>query len=199
MLLNQSALRLSILTAAEPVTKTIGKIHSPFSHKEVRAIHYRAAHQVLIPGTVLTTRTNGEFSNLVIPGYWSHAAIYAGGDSVVEAVGKGVVETDLIDFMLSKDHIAGFVPLFATHEQMAAAARWAMAQKGLPYDYCLTMALRAFYCSKLGYMAYLNSVPDCPWKLRKTWDVETVTPDDYAKATKLWRKVLDTKSSLVTA
>jgi hypothetical protein len=48
-------------------------------------------------------------------------------------------------------------------------------------------------------MAYLNSVPDCPWKLRKTWDIETVTPDDYAKATKLWRKVLDTKTSLVTA
>jgi len=42
-------------------------------------------------GDIILNRTNWTFTSALIPGYWSHAAIYVGDGKVVEALSDGVV------------------------------------------------------------------------------------------------------------
>jgi len=166
-----------------PLTKFIGRLHSPYSRKKIRKLDVDKALAVLKPGMGFVTRTEGELTNSFIPGFWSHVGIYVGDEWVMEAVGKGVVKTHLIDFMMSKDQVLILVPLFANAEQLQKAARWAIAQEGLPYDYEFEGGSKKFYCAMLYYAALKEGMDGAsPFTLRKTWDVETVTPDDLPAA-----------------
>lgn len=188
-----------ILNTAIPITRFIGRMHAPFSHKLIKAIDYREACEVLTPGSILLSNSRGEFSNLFIPGFWSHAAIYTGNKTVVEAVGRGVVSTDLLDFMFSKDYVCVLTPTFATSEQMESASKWATDQIGCRYEYSISSSglddalplssdkkERAFYCSKLGYLAYKDACGTSPFTLRETYGLETVTPQDFYNANTKW-------------
>jgi uncharacterized protein YycO len=129
------------------------------------------------------TRTEGELTNLFIPGYWSHCAVYVGGGFVMEAIGKGVAKTDLTDFLMGKDHAMILRPLFANDAQMAKAAAWSLTQEGLPYDYEFEGGSKKFYCAMLYYAALKVGMDgQSPFTLRETWGVQTVTPDDFPNA-----------------
>lgn len=181
------AIRRTLLAASVPFTKRLGKVHSPFSHKEISGMHYMDAKTKLIPGQVLLTRTEGELTTAFIPGFWTHGAIYAGDGWVIEAIGAGVVKTDLVSFMMTKDVMAACTPLFATTEQRQAAVAWAVKQLGDPYDYDFISGNKAFYCFELTYAAYQEATGKAsPWQLRKTLGVDTVIGDDFEKAKDKW-------------
>ena len=96
----------TLLKALESGSKLTAKLYVPYSRKKIKAHHYHKARYHLFPGTIILSRTHGEFSNLVIPGRYSHVGIIAtDGMSVIEAISEGVVKTDLIDFMLKKDEV----------------------------------------------------------------------------------------------
>lgn len=191
--------RRTALNVFMPVTQTIGSMHLLATHKLVSEGDFSKIKSLAKPGMVIVTRTIGEFSNLFIPGFWTHAAIVYGADGsednqirVVEATRAGVVVTGIARFLFSKDYVMLLEPIFADAQQKVVAANWAFDQVGKPYDWDFLppevtasgiTTPKSFYCSKLVWAAYLAACgPNVPFTLRTTLGVPTVAPDDLAKA-----------------
>ena len=83
-----------------------------------------------------------------------HVAIYAGGDSVIEAIGQGVVMTH-VDTLLSRE--SGYYVVARPHSADAdrSVAR-ARAYLGLPYDHLFLPGDSAVYCSELVLLAFVD-------------------------------------------
>lgn len=182
-------IRLLILKASLPLNAIVSYIHAPWSQHKIKAMHYRDVEAILRPGDVIVSQKSGSLSSWFIPGFWDHASMYCGDDKIVEAVGSGVREGDIIDQVVGRDAIIITRPKFATPEQMIAAAQWAKEQIGSPYDLFFHPDNEAFYCSELIWLAYANAVGEMPFTLRKTFGVDTVTPEDIALATKKWEHI----------
>ena len=183
-------LRRLLLSALHPITVWVGETHMPWSRKKITGIDLFEVLSCVKPGMIFLTKTHGELTNLFIPGKWSHVGIYTGENTVVEAVGKGVIEKDLATFMLTKDEICLLAPAFITDEKrMKYAAEWCERQIGLPYDYDFYSNNKAFYCSELVYNAYKVVDPTSGFELRERLGVKTVLPDDFYRAREKWREV----------
>lgn len=80
---------------------------------------------------------------------------------VVEAVGRGVVSTELQDFLLrSSEWARGRVLVGRTHENPAtirSVISFALQQKGLPYDAAFEIGNGKWYCSELIDAAYASA------------------------------------------
>jgi uncharacterized protein YycO len=139
---------------------------------------------------VLISRTHGELTNLCISSYYTHASIYIDHNQVVEAIGKGVVQTDLIDWMMTKDHVVILQPLFCGTLQMSQASEWAWKQVGKPYDTLFDVTNNdEFYCSELVWEAYDHAAPNNPFELRYRLGRLTVLGDDFYNAKDKWQIV----------
>lgn len=183
-------IRLALLKSAIPITKTIGRLHAPFSHKRITGKHVFSIMERIIPGSVLLTYTRGEFSNLFIPGDFTHAAIAHSHKWVIEATGEGVRKKDLITFMTSKDRVVLLDPKFCDAYQMGKAAELASVSIGSPYDYLFTGGNEAFYCSEL--VQYCYEKIGCPeFTRRERFNVSTVIPMDFIRAVDKWELVWD--------
>ena len=187
--------RRGFLGLVYPISNSVSSVHAPWSRKKIRSAHYRYFLKMLRPGDVLLTFASGELTNLCIPGFWSHACIYAGDEKVIEAVSDGVLVTDLIDATLSKDYVMIRRPNFATADQMSAAVAWARSKLGAEYDFFFNKKNQAFYCSELVWLAYEAACGgDVPFTLRKTLGLDTVIPDDIGLADKYWRTIADSRT-----
>lgn len=190
-------IRKFLLTSILPLLKWLGATHFPYTKKNMLAAHYYQILTVAKPGSILLTKTLGEASNLLIPGKYKHAAILgathrSGRPFVIEATGSGVHQTDLIDFVLTKDSIIVLEPTFANEEQMTSAVLWACKQLGKPYDYKLMSDYEAFYCCELTFAAYKEALGgNSPWELRDFLGEPTVTPDDFLKAVSKWTTLVE--------
>lgn len=155
-------LRRAILSGVKPVSEFIGTIHMPYSRKLLTGKDYYAVKKLLRPGDVILSMTRGEFANFFIPDFWSHGAIFVrdygvNEESVVEATSKGVVETDLVSFITSKDYIAIFRPIFLSERECINACKFALSCVGAPYDWLFEYSEsnnKAFYCFELVACAY---------------------------------------------
>lgn len=147
-------LRRWILKSLYPVNAWFGSKHLPFIHKKIKAKHYREVQKFIKPGMIFLAKRFGEASNLAIPGDWPHAAIVRDKNTIIEAVGIGVIRTDMIDFMLSRDELLILEPTFASEQDMQHAANWADTKVGDPYDFLFETNNKAFYCAELCYDAY---------------------------------------------
>jgi len=181
-----------------PALVWVGKTHLPFVKKKITAKHYREAKDCLKPGYVMLGKRHGEASNLLIPGYWPHAAIYVGANQVVEAVGEGVRITDLIDFMLSRDEVAIFKPTFAEENILKLAAEWARQQVGKPYDFRFEMNNLAFYCAEIVYDAFSMFISNLPFKRQMCMGEELYIPDNIADNVICWERIWDGDSGFKT-
>ena len=178
-----------------PFLKWASGKHLPFTHKLITGKEYYKALPFLKPGSILLTKIRGDLTSLIIPGYWSHAAIYAPqtlgniNEFVIEAEGPGVVRTDLVSFLLSKDYFMILEPVGIPDEVMGAAADLAVKQLGKPYDYELEFKLAnpdSFYCSCLVWWSYASSCSKfkfpCPFVPKMELGVETISPDNIAQS-----------------
>lgn len=190
--------QLLILNVTGYCSQHISKIHMPGSHKLITSADYRSVKEHLRPGMVFLSYTRGEFSNLFIPGDWSHVAIVLNSTTVIEATTHGVIETDLIDFMMKKDYVVLLDPIFATPEQMVKAVETALEQKGSGYNYKMQYSrvnVKAFYCSELVLYSYQVACGnEMPFTLKKILGVETVIPGDFVEATKKFSLVWGSES-----
>lgn len=183
-------LQRALLNVVSTLARASSKIYVPFSRKLIKAAHYHAIRYKIRAGTILLSRVEGEFSGLVIPGFWTHVGIVADNLTVIEAATHGVVKTDLIDFMMKKDHVCALDPLFADQDQMVTAMMKAEQQIGKPYDFSMNQSdIKSFYCSELVYFAYREAVNQSPFTLRSTLGRLTVTPQDFADAKKKFKQV----------
>lgn len=158
----------------------------PFTRKRIASHDYHAAKEILRLGDILLSRTYGEMANVFIPGNFTHAAICSNHGFIVEAIGRGVVESDLIDFMLTKDEVVVMRPRMCP-ELGPEAAEIAWSLVGAPYDYAFVGGNQAFYCSEAVWYAWDHAF----YRRKAKWDFErryrfgelTVVPQDFYNAT----------------
>ncbi|MCK5884478.1 MAG: hypothetical protein KAG61_12380 [Bacteriovoracaceae bacterium] len=142
----------AILKVTSPLVKLTGKIHVPFSRKRVTGAHYYKIRDQILPGTVLLTKTDGEFSNLINPEHLKHAMIYCGdvfGTGVLyvlEATKKGVHFTDLVTALVTKDRVVGCGPVFLSDQDRTLLPQMAKGFVGIKYDWGFTDGDETMYC-----------------------------------------------------
>jgi uncharacterized protein YycO len=177
-------LQAKILIIAGWISRHIlTKLTNPFNKKHITSRDYRTLKEKCIPGTILLSTTRGEITNLFIPGKYKHAAIVVNENEVTEAVGKGVIRTDLIDFLMTKDYVIALNPLFAKPSEMKKAAQVAIDQEGKDYDFDIILSdFESFYCSELIYFAYDEVIEGIPFVPREVMGRDTIIPSDFLAA-----------------
>lgn len=175
-----------LLSKLEPLTKWIGKVHVPWSVKKITGRQYYLCRDKIRPGHIFLTTTDGQLSNLFNPSRLKHGGLFVGGspvENIVEAVGKGVVETDLISFMTSKDQLVVVKPKFGNSAQHAQVCREIHALIGYKYDYEFESGDKEFYCFEAIIHAYKKVFPNKEFKTtevvknKKIYDSTTFTKD----------------------
>jgi len=183
-----------ILTAITPFVIVWGKIHWPFTHKKISGADYYKWRDSIEVGTVLLSKVNGEFSNIINPTELKHAGIYVGNMGsgeiyyVLEAVGRGVVLTDLVTFITTKDILVGCKPKFIREDSdgfIYAIHEYARKVKGSPYDYLFNSDGKAFYCFELAAMCLKSVYSEIQFKCieivksKKIYSEETFLDTDF--------------------
>ena len=153
-----------ILWIVKPMIKTLAKIHAPFTHKKINGKHYYKLRDELFVGSVLLTNTNGELSNIINPIKIKHAGLYVGDilkdgiRYVAEATGKGVVLTDLVTFLTTKDLVIVCNPKFiVTENRRTGIQERVMNYIGRKYDYYFEKSKDKMYCFELCFHALDNA------------------------------------------
>jgi uncharacterized protein YycO len=191
--------RRAILEVTRPFLRLLGKAHVPPHYRSISKYEADAVINVIKRGDVLLSHRKRETTNFLIPGYWKHAAMYAGQGRVIEAIGKGVIETSIEEFCMTKDSVAVLRSKFSGVDVATLAVKYARDLRGLPYDYLVehdhSRAVNiAFYCSEVIWWSYdqacLKIGLTSPFEPRMTMGVPTITPQDFENATKLWDEVL---------
>lgn len=85
---------------------------------------------------------------------------------VIEAVGSGVIITNLVKFLTTKDAVRGVIPNFCSPNEMVMAAESALHELGKEYDYGFAMNNGSKYCFEVCADAYLDAVPSVELKTK---------------------------------
>lgn len=188
------ALHRLLLKVVASFSKVAGKIHAPFTHKRMTSEDYRSMKALMKPGDILITSTRGELTTILIPGFWSHNAIVVDENSCVEAIGLGVVKTDLIDFILTRDYAVLMRPKNMSDEQLQKVADFTISKIGAMYDYEFESDNEQFYCSELAYRGLKEVDPKFPFELRERMGQMTVVPEDFWRAADKFDLIWSSKS-----
>lgn len=191
--------RRTVLELTRPVLIALGRLHMPPHYRTIEAEAVNRLMMDIKPGDVLLSRRNRETTNFLIPGHWKHAAMYIGEGRVIEAVGRGVVESSLLEFCTTKDSVVCLRSTFCSTADAELAVVYAKKLRGMPYDYLvehdqsMTVNL-AFYCSEVIWWSYDRvyhaSGEKSPFEPRVTLGVPTITPQDFRNAKNKWSEVL---------
>lgn len=183
-----------------PFIKFIGKIHAPWSQKHGIKTFYPMLEKIK-PFDVILSSTRGSLSNIFNRGKFKHAIIYIGKEEnipmVIEAIGSGVIKQPLIECLATKDKIVVYrCKLSNKKVNELNIKQWLNEQVGKEYDYRFNMdgkrGLEAFYCSELVYVTHkkLYFEYESKFVLKKIMGLNTVEPDDIAKAKKIYEKII---------
>jgi len=199
-----------LLQSFTPISKFLSSLHMPYSHKLISGLDYYDLAPKLRPGDFFVSRIDGELTNLLIPDFWTHGAIYCGvidgREYVVEATTKGVIKTDLITFLLKKDYIAVMRPRFLTSTQCLAAVAFALSKIGTMYDWLFEFnehCNKYFYCFELGAVSYNEAHRydggylvrsyytdgSCQFEAREFMGIKTFTGKDFVNAKKRFKLI----------
>ncbi len=154
------------------------------------------------PGMVILSHKNFQFTNLFIPGYWTHAAMIASGDSIIEATFHGVVRRNLVDFISTTDDFVVLKPLFCGPETVANACWYVREKLGCRYNFEFVPHSDAFYCSGLVYSAYLESMHNqqvqngYPEDFSNYAKGRIAFPNDLINHRDTWAVVLDSNAAI---
>lgn len=126
---------------------------------KIKGSHIREILNILKPGDIILRRYDTYLSSLLIPGYWSHVALYVGNGNIIHAVGEGVVEEDILVFtrcddicILRSDNI--------TEAQCSVSKAKSELNKKTKYDFDFDIKDKdKFYCSE--FVAFCYNYPNC--------------------------------------
>lgn len=193
-------IRMWALSTTNPIIQRVSAIKFPISNerRKLSAENKTEISQKLDIGYVLVSFSRGVLSNFLIPGKWSHGAMYIGDGDIIEAVGSGVRITSLDEFFKGVDYIAVCRPKFAEAAEVRSnAVEVARAQEGKPYDNVFDWQYSnqtAFYCFELIVWSYFQVIAEMPFKLKIVWGEETVLGDDFVRATQHYEVIFNNKS-----
>jgi len=171
-----------LLHITKPLTIAVAKLSIV---RKMGDKHLADLNNVLQYGDVLLSRRNWEISNLLIPGKYTHAALFVGHDLVVETITSGTGEKSLPMFLFTKDQVAVMRPKFVESGDKTRIAELAQMYVGKPYDFYFDKSEEAFYCSELIWRIFKRSCKGfSKFAAKKHLGVETVVPQDLRDATK---------------
>lgn len=160
----------------------------------------------LIPGDILL----GSIPDSLVPGKWSHVAIYAGDGKIIEAPSEteDVVERTTSDWEYPAMTWVTYLRVTAADSgvrQRAVSFALEQERKGCPYDIRFYTRQRngdSWYCSELVWAAYLNASNDridlggspswlgvYPWQIDHNHNVALVSGHYEQKPTRSLRVV----------
>ena len=101
---------------------------------EIKGPHLRELLNVIQPGDVLLRKYKHYIGNMIIPGYWAHAAIYVGANKTIHVRGDGILIEDILTFTRADDLM---VLRCADNELInhAISEAYKYLEKGMVYDY----------------------------------------------------------------
>jgi len=103
-------------------------------HYKIKGPDLRHIIDALEPGDILLRTYDNYLSSIVIPGYWSHAAMYVGDDEVIHVGGDGIVKEDILTFTRCDD-----IAILRINDEerinVAIAKAFEYLAAGVKYDY----------------------------------------------------------------
>jgi len=154
-------------------------------HYKVRGHHQREILNTLKTGDVLLRKYDHYLGSRLIPGYWSHAAMYVGDDKVIHMLGEGCVEEDILTFMRCDN-----LEILRCNDmpKVLKAITNCYSYLGREYDYDFDSTESKFlYCSELCWEAYEQ--PDIEKRIKKNY----ILPDDL-KHIKMFDRIYSARS-----
>ena len=136
------------------LTTIYGRSQQDFSASFQKARHAEVPRKKLKSGDLLfhLTKKSNAITD-VTPGMIDHVAIYLGGDSVIEAVGRGVVITPLDSLCMQEGrYLVGRVSKLCRK----ASLRNALTFLGRHYDWLYLPDNADIYCSELVQLSYVD-------------------------------------------
>jgi hypothetical protein len=148
-------LRKTILHAIAPFAMFANKINWRIGRPYKRRFETLQPHVgKLAPGMVILSHKDYELTNWFISGYWTHVAVIASDDFIIEAVSKGVVKTPMNEFFSSIDDYIILEPAFCCRASMLRAVEYMEKYIGYPYNFRFLPSDRSFTCIDLVGRAY---------------------------------------------
>lgn len=126
---------------------------------------------VIQPGDILLRRYDSFLTGLMIPGYYTHAAIYLGNNYIIHMLGKGIDKQDILTFMRC-DKVAVIHCKDKTKALKAMRTARALYLEKIEYDFAFDFSDETRKsCTEL-----IDFVYDKPKMENKTFDY--IVPDD---------------------
>jgi hypothetical protein len=177
-----SAVQQAFFAIAEVFGRVIAEARLQWREKRITESTIRQIEALLNPGDVIITRHDDAMSNLFLPGYWPHAALYLGQPEqrdVLEARKDGVLVRKLAD-TLAVDATVVLRPDL-TAGQIARALAQAITHEGKLYDFDFDF-FRAdrLVCTEVVYRAY-DGVGDLHFELTRRTGRLTLSAEDLVK------------------
>ncbi len=139
---------------------------------KIKGHHQRQIINTLRPGDVLLRRYNNYLSGLMIPGYFTHAALYVGDNQVIHLLGDGICKEDILIFMRCDNMVVLRVKDQSIVDEAIKKA-YEQLEKGTEYDYDFnTNSPDRLYCTE-----FVDFCFDYPVKPFISHDY--IIPDDF--------------------
>lgn len=147
----------------------------------------RSLMESVKPGDILLRRFDHYLSGLMIPGYWTHSALYVGGNEVIHMLGEGITKEDILTFsrcdnvcILRKVSDSGLT----ANEAVTASFKY--YDSNVQYDFDFKDSPEKFYCSEFTHACWGG-----PVVLGKPLKKGLILPDDqlhYSDFSVAWTK-----------
>lgn len=168
-----------LLALVAPLAKFTSKLKQP--DPAINDAVMMTIKTLIKDGDCLVSRTSWQFTNLLMPGFYKHAAVYLNGWVYEASTGEGVRKVSLEEFCFKKD----FVGLCRYQEMDAELVQVSYGylenKLGKSYDWDLYLSDNdKFYCSELCFYLYCLCFGDFAkrFKPSKYLGKEVIRPTD---------------------
>lgn len=151
---------------------------------KINAEQIRKIFLLIKPGDILLRRFDRYLGTRLIPGFFTHAALYVGDlnkdepDRVVHALGEGVVKEDLLKF-LRCDEIA-ILRTNLVEDEIKQVIEKGLSFVGKDYDFDFDFGnATKFSCTELVYTCFKDYKEKVNVKPKKRLWKMTIVPDDF--------------------
>lgn len=153
------------------------------SHYKIKGHDQRQILNLIKPGDILLRRYDRYVSGLMIPGYFTHSAIYVGDNDVVHMLKDGIMKEDILTFMRC-DNIA----ILRNRNELRSSRSVELAKEQyvnkVEYDFEFDFDDKGrMSCTELCSFCYDNP----PMEKKKSY----IIPDDFLNCPQfysVWRK-----------